>query len=240
MAHAPLQQEVQVERVLLSVRVFHFVPEEDVDALRESMKDEIDAGAATPVPRERPPHLDTRLGHRASHVTTPGRGSPHRACSGAPLAIPRHPRAQTLLIESRILILHWPAAQSASTMQHTLARMGPRPIRGPAPASAGRVHPARPQLSRRWTDIVCRARSASQPSGSSEVDPRHAQTTHWAGFELDAATPPDRQPHPARSHHRALSLSGCVVLCNIHIPPRAPTAAADALADRAGAGLGAG
>ena len=34
------------------------VPEEDVDALWESMMDDIDAGAVTPVPRERPPHPD--------------------------------------------------------------------------------------------------------------------------------------------------------------------------------------
>ena len=32
-----------------------FVPEEDEDALRESMMDALDAGAATPVPRERFP-----------------------------------------------------------------------------------------------------------------------------------------------------------------------------------------
>ena len=39
------------------------VPEEDGDALRESMMDEIGAGAATPVPRERSPHPD--YGHHA-------------------------------------------------------------------------------------------------------------------------------------------------------------------------------
>ena len=55
--NATPQQEAQVETVLLSVHsgtvILAPVPEEDEEALRESMSDELDAGAATPVPRER-------------------------------------------------------------------------------------------------------------------------------------------------------------------------------------------
>ena len=55
----PPQQEMQVETVLISVHsgtvTLALVPEEDDAALREAMLEERDAGAATPVPRERSP-----------------------------------------------------------------------------------------------------------------------------------------------------------------------------------------
>ena len=55
----PPRQEVQIETVLLAVHSVAVnlapVPEEDDDTLQEAVVEERDAGAATPVPRERSP-----------------------------------------------------------------------------------------------------------------------------------------------------------------------------------------